>query len=472
MKRSIRVLASLVFLSCSFHLSACRTIEGTYGVPPFYEVYDTPSSTDARVGKEVYVRPLFSYERWGRGDGKIDRTRVRSFPPFVDLRLEPDQRRFSVLPLIYHRQKVGPDGVDKDWMVFPFLFWGQDPDGGSYFAFFPFGGKIKALFGQDEISFALFPLYWSSRHGEKRSLHLLFPFYNTVWGDDQSGWRLWPFYGHYRGQTSEGQPRYERKFVMWPFYIHRRDQLNVRPSETFFTFPFYGSRDSSRYRTRTYLWPLFQTHYDQERNRGFYMGFLVPYHIPGEAITPDSVTAEEPETRDKHVAVWPFFSIKRQTQAPSSLGGARRRYYRHFFLWPIERYEWATDGSEETTRFWLLPILWHFYYIDNDTLRTEKKWKIWPLLEYRREGNDIGLDFLSPLVFRSGSYERHYSRWFSVFRYRWTPALSGWEVLYGTIMYRRDHDREENVFSILGGLFECGVREQSLVFRLLYIPWW
>ncbi len=81
MKRSIRVLSSLVLLSCGIHLGACRTIEGTYGVPPFYEVYDTPSSIDARVGKEVYVRPLFSYEKWGRGDGKIDRTRVRSIFP-------------------------------------------------------------------------------------------------------------------------------------------------------------------------------------------------------------------------------------------------------------------------------------------------------------------------------------------------------------------------------------------------------
>ena len=87
-------------------------------------------------------------------------------------------------------------------------------------------------------------------------------------------------------------------------------------------------------------------------------------------------------------------------------------------------------------------------------------------------GQDVELDGLSPLIFSSGPYERHSSRWFGVFRYRWTPELSGWEVLYGAIMYRRDRDRDENVFSILGGLFECGVRERSLVFRLLYVPWW
>lgn len=464
---SAKVLARLAVVSFILHVCACRSIEGTYGVPPFYEVYDSPTSVDAQVGEEVYVRPFFSYEKWGRGDGRIDRRRIRSLPPFVDYRLEPEQHRFAVLPLFYHREKMQPGGADKDWMIFPFLFWGHDPDGGSYFAFFPVGGKLKALFGQDEISFALFPLLWSSRNNEKRSLHVLFPFYNTVWGGDWSGWRLWPFYGHYVGQTREGHPNYDRRFVMWPFYIHRRDQLNVRPSETFFTFPFYGQRISSRYRTRTYLWPLFQTHYDLERDRGFYMGFLVPYHIPRERRP-----GEPGATKDAHVAVWPFFSIKRETQAPTPLGGPRRRYYRHFFLWPIERYEWATDGGQETTRFWLLPLIWHFYYIDNDTLRTEKKWKIWPLLAYERDGQDVKLDVLAPLIFRQGPYERHYSRWFGLFRYRWTPELSGWEVLYGVIMYRRDRQREENVVSILGGLFECGVRERSFVFRLLYIPWW
>ena len=425
------------------------------------------------MGEEVYFRPFFSYERWGAGDGGLGRQRIQSFPPFVDLRWRENEYRYHLLPLFFHRQTTTPEGTDTDWIVFPFLFWGYDPVEGSYFAVFPLGGNIKGLLGQDEITFAAFPLFWFARDGQKRSLHILWPFVNTVWGGNWRGGRLWPFYGRYRAQTDQGQPHYDRRFVLWPFYIHRRDHLSIRPSETFFTFPFYGQRMSSRYQTRTYLWPLFQTHQDLERNRSFYMGFLFPYHIPkGEEDAPASARIVPGSENFLHVAVWPFFSIKRETRPPTPLGGPRRRYYRHFFLWPLERYQWATDGSQETTQLWLLPLIWHFYYIDNNTLRTEKAWKVWPLFEYRREGADISVDFLSPLWFKREVYKRHYARWFGLFRYRWTPELSGWEVLYGALTYRRDREREENVFSILGGLFECGVREQSFVLRLLYIPWW
>ena len=430
--------------------SSCRTIDSTWGVPPFYEIYPTPSSVGSTKGNETFFRPLGSYERLG-----ADARHLRFITPFLDFRWGPEERRYRVLPLFFYRSSPQYlSGEEMDWMLFPILFGGSDPDEGSYFAVFPFGGNLKGLFGQDEIRFVLFPIYWHSRDRERHSLHIVWPFYNTVWGGDWRGSRLWPFYGRYRSFTEDGALRYDRRFVLWPFYLRRDDQMHIRPTELFFSFPFYGEMKNDRVQTYTFFWPFFQTTYDQKYDRRSYAGYFLPYRIA-----------------HGQTDIWPFFGVKKLSPG-TSVGGVVRRTYRHFALWPIERYEWATDGLEESTRFWLLPLLWHFYYIDKDTLETRKYFKLWPVFQYQRQGQDVSFELVSPLWFFREDYERLYSRWFNIFRYRWKLEVSGWELLYGAIMYRREPGREEKVFSVLGGLFECGSRGGGLVLRLLYIPWW
>ncbi len=444
-------------------VSGCRTIEGTYGVPPFYEEYPSPSSPEAATGREVYYRPLFSYERSlplgvprDEVAPELERTRVRSLPPVVDVSLEHNQHRVQLLPLFFHRQRRGPEGADSDWMLLPFFFWGHEPGAGSYFAFFPVGGQLRGLLGQDKIHFALFPIYWKSENESKHSLHVLWPFVNTVWGRNWEGWRAWPFYGRYSTQTQDGEPRSRQRFVLWPFYIEREDRLHDSPQQTFFTFPFYGHRLGERSETRTYLWPFYQVHEDLRTGQTTHMGYVIPYRFT-----------------DNHYDLWPFFGVKQlEEPGPIGDGATARRRYRHFFLWPIERYDWFADGNQETTRFWLLPLLWHFYYIDTDTLATEEKWKVWPFWYYKRRGDDVSFDLFSPLWFDAEPYQRHYARWFSIFRYRWTQDLSGWEVLYGAVMFRRDATRRESVFSLLGGLLECGRQDGGVTLKLLYIPLW
>ncbi len=511
--------AALLLSTGAFALVGCRTIEGTHGVPPFYEVYDTPSSVGSERGEEVFFRPLGSYERLepleppGRGStdwtprptppriiprepttgasrpalpssavqapaglepslapGPASRPATQSptqsashhlrfLSPFFDFRWGPEERRYTVLALYRYQSLPQPySGEDVDWMLFPFLYGGSDPDEGSYFAFFPLGGKLRGLFAQDEIHFALFPLYWHARDRERHSLHVAWPFHNTVWGRNQfggkeSGWRLWPFYGRYQSLTADGKLRHDRGFIFWPFYIRGKDEMNVNPTEVFFTLPFYGERTNRRTETHAYLWPFFQTHYDRKYDRKTYMGFLIPYRLT-----------------DGQVDLWPLFGVKRWSRG-LELGGTVRRNYRHYFLWPIERYDWATDGIQETTRFWLLPLLWHFHYIDTNTLETESEWTAWPIFRYRRVGRSVSFDLISPLWFRREDYDRLYSRWFNVFRYRWKPEISGWELAYGFLMYRREDETQEAVFSVLGGLFECGTREGGFAVRLLYLPW-
>lgn len=428
----------------------CRTIEGTTGIPPFYEYYPTPSSIATTEGSETFFRPFGSLEH-----SELETTRLRILMPFLDFRWGQRGKRFWVLPLYLYRSFPQPfEGEDVDWMLFPLLYGGRDPQEGSYFAVFPLGGKIRGILGKDEIVWILFPLYVTSRDRERHSLHVLWPFYNRVWGGDWSGSRLWPFYGRYRSWAAPEQLRYDRWFVLWPFYNRRRDQLNVKPTELTFYFPFYGTRTNDRTRSATFLWPFFLTHYDSRYDRRTYAGYLFPFRIaPGQT------------------DIWPFFGTKKLSRS-RDIGGVLYRRYRHYTLWPIERYEWSSDGLEESTRFWLLPLFWHFHYIDQRTLETRTEVKLWPLAWYRRHRRDVALDIPSPLWFQREDYDRFYARWFSLFRYRWKEKLGGWELLYGAVMYRRDEELKERVFSVLGGLFECGTREGGLAFRLLWVPWW
>lgn len=446
----------LALVAPSVFTSSCKTIEGTYGVPPFYEVYDTPSSVGSTKGTETFFRPLGSFETLlDRGDTvRGSGSHLRILSPFADFRWGLAGKRFWVLPIFHYRSLPQPfGGEDVDWIFLPFL-GGRDPEEGRYFACLPFGGKLRGLLGQDEIDFVLFPIYWHTRSDKRHSLHIVWPLGNTVWGGDWSGWRFWPFYGRYQSRTEDGELRYDRSFVLWPFYIHHRDQLHLLPTDLFFTFPFYGRHTNSRVDHLTILWPFFQSHHDRKYNRTTTLGYLFPYRFT-----------------EGQTDAWPIFGVKR-TSHGTDIAGVKRRTFRHFTIWPFERYEWAADGLEESTRFWLLPLLWHFHYIDRDTLETEVEWTLWPLLRYRREPGAVELSLISPLWFRREDYDRLYSRIFNVFRYRWKPQISGWEILYGALMYRSDRDIDEKVFSVLGGLLEVGTRGGSVAFRLLYVPWW
>ena len=51
----------------------------------------------------------------------------------------------------------------------------------------------------------------------KCSCNILFPFVNWVEGGGREGFRIFPFYGHYRRTDLLGREVYDRHWVMWPF---------------------------------------------------------------------------------------------------------------------------------------------------------------------------------------------------------------------------------------------------------------
>jgi len=474
--------------------ASCRSVEGTRGVPPWFEIYPRPSreTIDAlepravpepsaslvaparrpRPGayEETYFRPLGSFEELG-----VDAWRLVLLKPFAQYRSSPHRTDARVLPFwLFRRRPLPVGGDDVDWMLFPLLFGGSDPIEGAYFAVFPFGGRLKGLFGHQVIDFALFPLWARAVHTGRESWSWLWPVFNTVSGSGWSGFRVWPFYTRYAHDDADGSPRRRQRAILWPFWTQDDVWQEGERTQRWFLFPFYGERRNARSVTRTYAWPLVVTYHDRKRDERLVGGAFFPFRFG--------------EHDDNHYFdPWPFFGVKGRDSDAGTLDASRIERFRQFAVWPFQRYDWTRDSREESSRFWFLPFWWMYSTVDRASGESSRKWKVWPLVGYERDRDDARLDVFSPLWFHREDWYRTYGRLFALFRARATARYTGFELLWGTLYWGHgdplaDRPRapdvvdananEDFLFSVLGGLFECGRVHDKLALRLLWIPWW
>lgn len=393
------------------------------------------------------LRPLGSLEQ-----RTPDTSRLKVLFPFGDFESSPEGDRYRLMPVFHHRRRPKqPGGDDVDTWVFPLFFWGDDPHEGGYFAFFPFGGSVKGLLGQERIDFAMFPIWAQLHHEDRVSTHILWPFGNHVTGAGWSGGRVWPFWGEYQWRTEDGTLRSQREFILWPFYMRGQEYVQEIPTAWFFTFPFYGYRENRLTSTRTYLWPLIVTHYENKYDDYTVGGYFFPYRFSDVQFDP-----------------WPLFGWK--WKGPRVFTGSERSRDRLFFLWPFVRYDRGTDRREESLRLWALPVFYYYGYVDKIVLEEKTRWKVWPIIGYQRDGPEVGFDVLSPLWFDWTSYERLYGRLVAFFRYRSRGEVQAGEVLYGTLYW--ETGPETALVSVLGGLLEVRTQRTGFRMRLLWIPWW
>jgi len=498
MSRRLRNLSVIAVL-----LTGCTTFEGNRGIVPFFEVFETsgepyetavtptpvrPSRDDPPEpplvaaffpfiephapqlnrppGREVALRPLGSIAEAGP-----DSHRLLVLWPILDYQWGGGERRGWILPFWFRHQRPDTEGVATDrWTIFPFFFGGRLA-AGRYFAILPLGGKIRGLLAQQEINFWLFPAYWHHRTGEYNSVHVVFPFYNRTWGMGRTGWRIWPFFGRYRFTAPDGRERYDRFFVLWPFYHYQRNELNtLHPGRLFFIFPFYGEYESDKTFTRTILWPLFHSTLDKPTGRKSYFGWVIPYRFA-----------------EGQFDLWPLFGLLRtDTAERPGAAGARApgprlvgsgaagtvRRHRHFFLWPIERYDYSEDEEHITSRFWILPLFWRFRDASKVSGAEDFEWKLWPLARYHRTVKERTFYFPSPLWFRQEApWERLYARLWRLFLWREDEKARGWEALFSLVSYRHENAGDRRTFRVLGGLFQRSVAPERSSYRFFYLPW-
>ena len=396
----------------------------------------------------------------------------RSLSPDADVRADPFEGfaddpvagGISALSLLLTRSVTDhgdfPDsdgpGRDEDISLWPFFLWGSgDAEDDDYLAVAPFGGTTRGLLGKEQITWFGFPypLYAAVTDRSYRSHHVLFPLINWVDGPRNSGFRFFPFFGHYERTTQRGDPVYEKTWVLWPLLSWATTGLNEeQPTHSFFLFPLYGHIRGPSVRSYTFLWPFFK--YEEKlgppaRRQG------LEGHLAGDPLEPEVL-------RWELRAPFPFVTIaggKDQLQLDLwPLIGYRERpgYTRHFLLWPFWRYEDLDGGDKHFTGQWLLPLFWRTLWTDHQAGTTEHRWRLYPLVHYRNTHAGV-VDVAFPSLFwlDDAGFERTLGALTRVFRYH-RDADGGTEhqALLGLFSYRDlPATRDRAAYSRLSLLF-------------------
>lgn len=460
----IRSMALLAVLS----LAGCESLHTGFGESradflPFYSAF-----SDSTGVEELSPVGLFRYTE----DKATGEEVYRFLWPFGLYRTLGEESFLQLFPIFYGKKQLDPNGLPETVnFIFPFVFWGESADEGFYIGNF-FWGHLKGMFGKDDLYFRVAPIYMHFRDKGYYSTHVLFPLINWVWGDGNSGWRIFPFYGHYEKVDVDGRPVFDRSFVLWPLYIHNRNNLNSEhPSETYFFFPFYGQTTSATYSDQTILWPLFRWSSDTSGKEEQW-DVRAPFPIVQIARGP----------KYNKTFIWPLFGIK-----------SREGYFSQFALFPIQRYESEDTKFSEESRFWLMPFFWNFNYRYKTGPKaglSRSEIKFWPLFKYRSElDGSVSLSVISPLWFKDP--EGFDAIWDPLFRiYHERKQADGGvltRVLWGMYSSLDDDqgesatiwplltswgetDKDGSWLNILGGLWEERQRGRLSAYRLFWIP--
>ncbi len=417
-------------------IGCTSTLDGRRGLPPLFEYSPTPAAETHWT-----LSPLITFDR---SDNFAEVTVL--WPLFRTTR-KGESTRSWLMPLWYWMNFVhSPGHVDRDRMIFPF-FWGSDREEGSYLLMAPLFGRLKGIFGQDRIDMLLFPLYVTLVDRERVSTHVFFPFVNWVRGPTRSGWRFFPFYGHYTAQTAEGVKKYDRRFYLWPLFHFQENNLDTaRPMQARWFWPFYGRIQGENLVRHSILWPWIG--WQRTQNPDSFTLTCFPLKISN---------GEHHWQRD----FWPIYGVKKTD-----------RLDRHFFLWPLYSWQRLTLKDQEEEHQWILPFYWRYRLKDNKTGTEKKSLRLWPLYSWRKSAaGRRELNLLDILPFDDPEhFGRLYGRLWRIFRWVDDEASGegGWELLWGLLKGERRASHRR--FSLLGGLLEREVTNGAARWRIFYIP--
>ncbi len=411
--------------------------------------------------REFAIRPLY-FHSW---DVDQDDSYSEFLYPVASKKSEPGLSYFQGLHLLTSDFGPREKGAKNQFMLFPFLFYGQTPDQGSYFALFPVGGKIYHIFGLDEFRFALFPLFGQARKNDTTVTYWLWPVFSTIHGDRESGVKVWPLFG-----SSQKEGVYRKRFYLWPIVFANDVHLNTaNPEHLRAVFPFYVERQSPQRSSHTYLWPFF-SHVENRRKN------FEEWDFP-----------------------WPLFRISRGDHrrvdrflplfADEKVGESRKRW----FLWPIYKIEEIHSDTLDRRRDRLL------YFLYSDTTETvhddgdyyKRRVSFWPLFTYK---SNLGvsrfatLSLLEPFFPENRSIERNWSPLWHLYQCKWDRKGNEvssflWNLywkerrgkdlameLFPLFSYQRQEGRVTDV-TLLKGLFRYHVGKKGAEVRLFYLPW-
>lgn len=466
------------FASCAFpprdvHLAPLYSYHQTGGGGGAHEILGgiidirTEKPRDgSHEASEVAVHPLFrhrsekDYEKAIPADG--ERTEMDVIWPFGHFRSDSEEGYSRFFPFWWWNRHTNEDGVSEvDWSVFPLLYGGSGSEKNTYFAFFPFYGKLKDYFTYDEITFVLFPIYGSTvkNDGMQRSYGILPPF--SGWGSNDSGaswWRAWPFYG-----SSTFASHYDRSFVMWPFWHSESNYLDTgSPSSEWLLWPFYGKVDQGAAHSRSILWPIFGWNWNDETGYSAWDGpwplvkiiknggghpysetRVLPFYANYHSQEIDSINylwpiiwIREENTPGFHrdsTYVVPFYYHSKTTKKASSTSPSPGKSTEgsSTLIWPLYRYESTPEGNTHAEALWPLPYpkLYGF---------RENWWPFFSLYSHdeRPDGSRTSRAILDLFRYESDSMSTRWSVPVLGGRAGYSDGTSEWSLLLGLVRWR------------------------------------
>lgn len=373
------------------------------------------------------VRPLVSRATAADGERSITDI-VWPLAMVKGFRNETDWRALNAFG---HDFDTTDDDSRHRWSFFPLVFGGQDAEGQRYFSVFPLGGTLHEFLGRDRIFFFLFPLYSRSVMKDLVTHSVLWPIFSRTTGEGIDRFRVFPLYGH-----SKKAGEWSKRFVLWPFWSSVRLGDDGEKGGGFILFPLYGRIDAGNRKTRMVIPPLFKWETDTDH---------CVVNCPWPLFQYASGSLNK-------LYFWPLWGTKQIGPVRSS-----------FVLWPVVRSRVIANQDRTLRRFNIVP----FVHYESETptpvpaavqevgvpavppsgKATSRHFKLWPLLSYTREKQDVRFRLLDlwPLKNTPG-IERNWAPLWSFFRHRRHGENRETEFLWG--LFRRSRSEDQRSFSV------------------------
>lgn len=403
----------------------------------------TPAGT---VTTTEMLGPLF-YQRQNAAGGQVEAFRplmlwnaqgeketTHLLYPLFTWQRDGAQTYFSFFELINDRRTAPQGGAaaSRHFDVWPFYFSRQTGNPAEdYRALFPVAGTIKNRFGDDRLTWCVFPLYLHTEKSGKQVTSVPWPFIRIIEGAGHHGFEFWPVFGE-RGRPGD----YHNQFLLWPLLYKNETNLSAaQPDVKLGALPFYTRETGPGYRSENYVWPLFGYTHRTEPTRYDETRYLWPVLVQGRG-------------EDKYINRW----------APLYTHSVIKGYDKTWLAWPVFRQaRWSEQGVAQEKNQFLYFVYWSLEQrsLANPAAAPAYKKHLWPL--FSAWDNGAGrrqLQLLSPLeVFfpQNDVVRQLYSPLFAVYRYdQRTPDDVRWSVLWG-LLSRHDSPAEKEFH--LGPLF-------------------
>ena len=446
-------------------------------ISTFWPVFDYRRSPAADYTSLNLLGPLFKYERKGaeralalrpfyyRGWDPVEGVGFSEILyPVGSNKWSPEVESFQGLRLLQSDFGQPEMGSRNEFMLFPFLFYGETKEHERYFALFPFGGKILDKLGRDEIRFTLFPLYSRTRKGGTTVTNYLWPVFSRTEGEAERGLKFWPLFG-----SAEKDGVYSKRFFLWPIFFREDMRLDSdNPEHRRAAFPFYVRQKSSAASATTVLWPFFSYRHDRTKESE-------EWNLPWPLVR---YSRGAYRTGGKFL---PFYADER-------IGESRKRWV----LWPLYKIEDLHTGMIERRRHRMLYFL--FSHLQEEKLQTGDRLKrvaLWPLFTYEAKNGVASfrtLSLLEPFFPDNDSFRRNWAPLWHVYQSKrdgqgneissllWNlywKERQGEDLaleLFPLFSYRRE-GQEAKEFRLLKGLVRYRADAGGARVGLLYLPW-